>query len=98
VDGTTQVVTVTINGVNDAPVAVADRVITNAGSTGTVVVPEWALLANDSDVDGPLLDIVETSNSASLTANLSANPGSVTLADTGGAAVEASTTRFPMAH
>ncbi len=43
-------VQVTVN-VNAVPVAGADNIITNAG-TSPFAVPEWALLLNDSDNDG----------------------------------------------
>src|SRR5204863_7275657 len=42
-------VTVTVTGVNDAPVAVADSVAVNENATTANLVP--LLLANDSDVD-----------------------------------------------
>lgn len=45
----TAVLTVTINGVNDAPVAMADTVFVEAGDTAML-----NLLANDSDVDSAL--------------------------------------------
>ncbi|MDQ7250101.1 beta strand repeat-containing protein [Dongia sedimenti] len=56
-DGTaSQVVTVTINGHNDAPVAAADTVVTNSGSN-SFAVPAWALLANDTDPDSASLTV-----------------------------------------
>jgi len=48
---TVQDVTVTINGVNEAPTAVSESVITDAGANGTVDIPAWALAANDTDPD-----------------------------------------------
>ena len=48
---TVQDVTVTINGVNEAPTAVSENVITDAGASGTVDIPAWALAANDTDPD-----------------------------------------------
>ncbi|MBR0756666.1 VCBS domain-containing protein [Bradyrhizobium jicamae] len=47
----TQDVTVTINGTNDAPTAVSETVITDAGAGGSVDIPTWALAANDTDPD-----------------------------------------------
>ena len=41
---------------NNPPVAVADTVITNVEG-GSVNIPEWALLANDSDQDGNSIDV-----------------------------------------
>ncbi len=48
---------ITITGTNDAPVAVGDNVITNEALDGMFAIPEWALLANDSDPDGDPLDV-----------------------------------------
>jgi VCBS repeat-containing protein len=47
----TQDVTVSINGTNDAPTAVDDTIITDAGPNGTVIIAPWALGANDTDPD-----------------------------------------------
>lgn len=46
-----QDVTVSISGTNDAPTAVNDTIITDAGSNGTVIIAPWALAANDTDPD-----------------------------------------------
>jgi VCBS repeat-containing protein len=48
---TVQDITVTINGTNDAPTAVSENVVTDAGASGTVDIPAWALAANDTDPD-----------------------------------------------
>jgi VCBS repeat-containing protein len=48
---TPQTVTIAIDGTNDAPTAVNDTVITDAGPNGTVIIAPWALGANDSDPD-----------------------------------------------
>ena len=48
--------TVNVVSVNDAPVTVADAIVTNV-SSGNLVIPEWVLLANDSDPEGAVLDI-----------------------------------------
>ncbi|MCY7397713.1 MAG: hypothetical protein LH466_02590, partial [Sphingomonas bacterium] len=85
VDGTSPpaIATVTVISVNDAPVTVADVIVTNI-STGNIVVPEWALLKNDTDVDSPVLDITAVSAAVGVTGlSLLTNPGSVTLADNG---------------
>jgi VCBS repeat-containing protein len=47
----TQDVTVTINGSNDAPTAVADSVIADVGTNASVSIPGWALAYNDTDPD-----------------------------------------------
>jgi hypothetical protein len=62
-------------GKNDAPVAVADTIITNVGKNGSFVVPEWALLANDKDVDSKNLDIVPGMTNLSGIALTVHNPG-----------------------
>ena len=68
-DGSTQLVTMTINGAADAPIAVDDAV---SGNEDTVIVGN--VLKNDSDVDGD-----------TLTANLVSGPahGSLTLSADG---------------
>jgi VCBS repeat-containing protein len=48
---TLQTVTIAIDGSNDAPTAVNDTVITDAGPNGTVIIAPWALGANDTDPD-----------------------------------------------
>ncbi|WP_283195045.1 DUF5801 repeats-in-toxin domain-containing protein [Rhizobium sp. AN80A] len=73
--------TVAVVAVNDAPVAGADSIITNAGTGGTFIVPEWALLANDRDVDSSTLDVTATTSNSSMTTSLLPNPGSVTVTD-----------------
>ncbi len=46
---------VQVNPVNDLPFAGADNVYTNAPANGGITnIPHWALLNNDSDVDGSL--------------------------------------------
>jgi Ca2+-binding RTX toxin-like protein len=75
------VATVNIVAVNDAPVAVADTVITNIAG-GNIVIPEWALLANDTDIEGNALDVTAVSAAVGVTGlSLATNPGSVTLVD-----------------
>ncbi|MDM9626773.1 VCBS domain-containing protein [Rhizobium sp. S152] len=64
IDGTAQVVTVTINGADDvvpnrAPVTSDDIVITNSSS---ISIPDWALLLNDKDADGDSLKITNVRN------------------------------------
>jgi VCBS repeat-containing protein len=64
-DGTTNSNTVTVSlnviPVNDAPTTVADIVLTNGGNSAQIVIPEWALVANDIDVDSTL-DVLSVSN------------------------------------
>jgi T1SS-143 domain-containing protein len=72
-------VQVTVN-VNTPPVANADTVITNAG-TSAFEVPEWALLANDTDANGQVLDITATSGASGVSTSLLTHPGSVTITD-----------------
>ncbi|WGV15978.1 peroxidase family protein [Fuscovulum ytuae] len=45
------VTTVAVTAVNDAPQAAGDAIITRVN--GTFAVPDWVLMLNDSDVDGP---------------------------------------------
>jgi VCBS repeat-containing protein len=44
-------VTITINGANDAPTAVGENIITDAGPSSVIDIPGWALAANDTDPD-----------------------------------------------
>ncbi|MDI1266841.1 MAG: VCBS domain-containing protein [bacterium] len=46
-----QTVTVAINGVNDAPTAIGETVITDVGANGVVDIQPWMLAANDADPD-----------------------------------------------
>ena len=48
---TIQDVTIAIAGSNDAPTAVNDNVITDAGASGVVDIQPWMLVANDTDPD-----------------------------------------------
>ena len=73
--------TVTVVSVDDPTVANGELIVTNAALGTAFVVPEWALLANDSDVDSPL-DVTALPASSGVTVSLAANPGSVTITDT----------------
>ena len=53
---------VTVVPVNDAPTTVADIVFTNVGTSAAVVIPDWALLANDTDPDSTTLSVTNISN------------------------------------
>ncbi|MEO6945732.1 MAG: Ig-like domain-containing protein [Nitrobacter sp.] len=78
--------TVTVVATNDPPVAADDAVITNFDANAVFTIPEWALLANDIDPEGATLDITAVGGANSIgSLSLVTNPGSVTLADTGGA-------------
>jgi len=48
---TQQDVTVAISGANDAPTAVNETVVSDAGAGGEIAIPAWALAFNDSDPD-----------------------------------------------
>ena len=74
--------TVNVVAVNDAPVAVNDTVITNLAAGASIVIPNSALLANDTDVDSAVLSITALSAATGVTGlSLATNPGSVTLVD-----------------
>jgi len=79
-----QTIQILFTGVNDAPVAVADKVITNSGAVGFDI-PEWALLANDKDVDSKTLDVSAVSGAVDSTVSHapgSGNGGLVSFIDT----------------
>ena len=44
---TVQDVSIAINGVNEAPTAVSETVVTDVGTGGTIDIPGWALASND---------------------------------------------------
>ena len=87
VDSNFATASVTVVAVNDVFSAGSDRIITNIGNVANgIIVPEWVLLANDSDPDGPAgtAAITGVSGFNSLTASL-APVGSVSVTDTGAA-------------
>ena len=53
----TDTVAITINAINDNPVAVADRVIVSNSTAVTIAAS--SLLGNDTDIDGPALQVTE---------------------------------------
>ena len=65
VHDTIQNVAITVTNVNEAPVAVADHVISNFGGN-TYSVPEWAFLSNDADPDGDQIDVNSVTNGSGL--------------------------------
>lgn len=75
-----QTVAVVVNDVNDTPHAGNDIVITNNAASSTFLVPEWALLTNDT---GPSpLDITGISSRHGLvSADLTSHQGNVTVHD-----------------
>lgn len=48
---TTQDVTITLVGTNDGPAAVDETIISDAGASGVIDIPAWALAMNDTDPD-----------------------------------------------
>ena len=61
--------TVNVVPVNDAPAANNDSVYTNY-TTAPFILPEWALLANDTDGEGAALDVTTINAVSGLTASL----------------------------
>src|ERR1043166_9665528 len=70
-DSAPATVSITVNALNDAPVAVADAYSVNEDSTLSIVAP--GVLANDSDVDGDQLTAVLVSGPAHGTLTLHAD-------------------------
>lgn len=61
----TQAITVTVTNANDAPVGFADRIYTNASSSGsgtTIVLQNAWLVKNDTDLEGDTLNVGTASN------------------------------------
>lgn len=83
IDSNVATTTIHVVPVNDAPAVGADHVYTNVGNVANgIVVPDWALLANDSDSDGPNpLAVTGVGNLNSLSATHAA--GVVTVTDSG---------------
>lgn len=79
-DSPAAIATITVISVDDPMIANNDRVVTNYGNGVAFELPSWALLANDSDPDGPVA-ITAITSPTSLTAALGASAVSVT--DTG---------------
>jgi len=70
---TVQDVSIAINGVNEAPTAVSETVVTDVGTGGTVDIPGWALASNDTDpdvTDHVVLGNVTSSSGGSASASL----------------------------
>jgi DNA/RNA endonuclease G (NUC1) len=67
----TATVNVTVNNVNDAPVAGADNYATNSNTTLNIAAP--GVLANDSDIDSPVLTAVRVSGSGPTHGSLTLN-------------------------
>ena len=80
-DSNVATTTIHVTAVDDLPFATADNIITNFGTGTAFQIPNWALLANDQDLDNPL-SITSTSGASSGTATLGS--GVVTFNDTGG--------------
>src|SRR5204862_411039 len=70
-DSNTVTVTITVNAVNDAPVAVADSYSTNEDTPLNVAAP--GVLGNDTDLDSPTLTAVVVAGPANGTLALAAN-------------------------
>ncbi|MEH2588349.1 DUF5801 repeats-in-toxin domain-containing protein [Bradyrhizobium sp. AZCC 1721] len=81
----TDTATINITAVNDAPTAAADTVITNIGNNAAVVIPEWALVGNDTDLDNVLDVTAVSAGTSGMTSHAAGtgNGGSVTFTDDG---------------
>ncbi|MCU4179765.1 peroxidase family protein [Bosea sp. BH3] len=74
------ITTITVQSIDDLVDANNDTVITNVLPGTPILVPEWALLANDTDPDNTI-DITAVGNASGLVATLGAN--AITVTDTG---------------
>jgi T1SS-143 domain-containing protein len=76
VDGTTQQLTITINGTNDAPKAVADVIFVNEDATAAAGTRDAGVLGNDTDIDnGDAADLVVSAARAGQSGNFTAIAG-----------------------
>jgi hypothetical protein len=80
IDSNVAVTTINVTATNDAPVAGDDRIVTNNVNV-PFAIPTWALMADDTDADGPILAISGVSAINGLTVAPSA--GILTINDTG---------------
>ncbi|WP_185966231.1 retention module-containing protein [Ectopseudomonas mendocina] len=78
VDTASAIAYVHVNAVNDAPLAKADHVVAYNAS---VVVPDWALLWNDSDADSSVLSVNSVGSASS--GSISRSGNSTSFNDTG---------------
>ncbi len=82
VDSNVATTSVTVNAINDAPNATNDTILTNISGGSPIVVPEWALMANDTDPDSAT-DITAVGGANGVgSLSLATNAGSVTFVDT----------------
>jgi Ca2+-binding RTX toxin-like protein len=78
----TQTIFVHVTDVNERPHAADDIVITNNVNGSTYQIPDWALLANDTDPDDNALSLTAiTASSEFASIDLTAHPGNVTIHD-----------------
>jgi hypothetical protein len=63
-DSNVSTVTISVNPINDAPIAVNDTISTQYVSGSPIAIQESALLANDSDAEDSTLSIESVSNSS----------------------------------
>ena len=78
----TQTIVVNVSDVNETPHAVNDIVITNNANNSTYQIPNWALLANDTDPDGNALGLTAITHSSEFASiDLTTHPGNVTIHD-----------------
>jgi Ca2+-binding RTX toxin-like protein len=72
--------TINITQVNDTPNAVNDTVISNVANNVAFAIPEWMLLANDTDADGNVLDVTAVGSVNNL-ASAVLGAGTITVTD-----------------
>ena len=77
----TDTASIAVSAVNDAPVAVADRIITNATLGNGFFIPGRALLANDTDVDSDSSTFLIASVTATAPDSATLQTGSVVYTD-----------------
>ena len=75
---TTQALAITLTNVNEAPVTVNDQIITDLPVGTAIVVPEWALIANDVDPEGTALQITGVGNASGGTLGVFTPTGATT--------------------
>lgn len=78
----TDTVAITVNPVNDAPVATND-VVSVSESTNGIVIPVSALIGNDIDVDGLALTVTAVGSASNITGLTLNTNGTITFSSTG---------------
>jgi VCBS repeat-containing protein len=82
-DSSVATTTIHVTAIDDAPVALADTIITNIDSNTAIHISDWMLTANDSDPDDPNSQLSINAVNTVSGANVNDGNGFVSFTDTG---------------